>query len=86
VVLRAFTDIADKEGFDFTTNLNAYSTPVLFLYGSNNRSYGLSFAQKEAAFFPHASIAAIEGTGHEMIYFKWNLVHHIVLNYLHPLR
>ena len=85
VVLQAFIEIAESEGFDFTTNLSQYQTEVLFLYGGNNQSYGLEFAQKEAAFFPNASIAKIEDTGHEMIHFKWEAIHPIVLNYLNAL-
>ncbi len=85
VVLQAFTDISENEGFDFTANLNKFHTKVLFLYGENNKSYGLSFAQKEAAFFPNTEIIQIDDTGHEMIYFKWNSVYPVVLNYLNSL-
>ena len=62
-VLQKFVEIANKEGFDFTTNLKQYPTKVLFLYGENNRSYGLPFAQKEAAFFFKTEIAKIPNTG-----------------------
>lgn len=85
VVLQAFIDISENEGFDFTTNLDQYLSNVLFIYGENNRSYGLNFAQKEAAFFPNPEIVRIDDTGHEMIYFKWNLVHPVVLDYLNSL-
>lgn len=85
-VLNGFIAIAENDGFDFTTNLSEYSTKVLFLYGEQNKSYGLKFAQKEAAYFPHSEIAEVKGTGHEMIYFKWNTVHPLVLNYLNSLK
>lgn len=85
-VLNAFVEIAENDGFDFTTNLNQYKTKVLFLYGELNQSYGLSFAQKEAAYFPNSTIAEVKGTGHEMIYFKWENVHPIVLHYLNELK
>jgi proline iminopeptidase len=85
IVLQAFVDIAENEGFDFTTNLNQYQTNVLFIYGGKNKSYGLKFAQKEAAFFPNSDIVQIDDTGHEMIYFKWNSVHPVVLAYLNSL-
>jgi proline iminopeptidase len=85
-VLESFTDIAENDGFDFTTNLDQYKTKVLFLYGELNQSYGLSFAQKEAAYFPSSEIAEIKDTGHEMIYFKWENVHPVVLNYLNALK
>ncbi|GAA0877890.1 hypothetical protein GCM10009119_08580 [Algoriphagus jejuensis] len=85
VVLSAFVDISEKEGFDFTTNLEHYSKLTLFLYGENNQSYGRTFAEKEAAFFPKSSIAQIDNTGHEMIYFRWDLVYPVVLDYLNSL-
>lgn len=84
-VLQVFIDISENEGFDFTTNLNRFQANVLFIYGENNKSYGLSFAQKEAAFFSNAEIVQIDDTGHEMIYFKWNSVYPVVLNYLNSL-
>jgi proline iminopeptidase len=84
-VLQAFMDISENEGFDFTTNLSQYQTNVLFLYGENNKSYGLGFAEKEAAFFPNSNIVQVDDTGHEMIYFKWHSVHPIVLDYLNSL-
>ncbi|MBR9923078.1 MAG: alpha/beta hydrolase [Bacteroidetes bacterium] len=85
IVLQAFVDISEEEGFDFTTHLNEFQTRVLFLYGENNKSYGLSFAEKEAAFFPNSEIVQIEDTGHEMIYFKWHSVYPVVLDYLNAL-
>ena len=85
-VLNGFIDISENDGFDFTTNLSQYKTKVLFLYGEMNKSYGLNFAQKEAAFFPSSEIVEVKGTGHEMIYFKWNNVHPLVLNYLNSLK
>lgn len=85
VVLTALVEIGEEKGFDFTTNLDEYPHNVLFLYGENNKAYGLSFAQKEAAHFPHATIAQVDDTGHEMIYFGWDNVYPLVLNYLNSL-
>ncbi|MDX1907390.1 MAG: alpha/beta hydrolase [Bacteroidia bacterium] len=86
VSLAAMLDIAENEGFDFTTQLAAYPTKVLFIYGENNRSYGETFARKEASFFPAYELARIEDTGHEMIYFKWDKVLPVVLPYLNALK
>ena len=85
IVLQAFMDISENEGFDFTTNLHQFQSKVIFLYSENNKSYGLSFAQKEAAFFTHTQLTQIDDTGHEMIYFKWNLVYPVVLDYLNSM-
>ncbi|KAF2514575.1 alpha/beta hydrolase [Flavobacterium foetidum] len=85
-VLNGFVDISENEGFDFTTNLMKYDTKVLFLFGEMNKSYGYSFARKEAMYFRNAQIEEVKGTGHEMIYFKWENVHPIVLFYLNELK
>lgn len=86
VVLSSLGDISDKDGFDFTTNLNLFTTKVLFLYGELNTAYGLEFANKEAVYFANKQISKVNGTGHEMIYFKWNNVYPIVLPYLNSLK
>lgn len=86
VVLSSLGKIAEKDGYDFTTNLNQYTTKVLFLYGELNTAYGLEFAQKEAQYFPNKQITLINGTGHEMIYFKWNNVFPVALTYLNSLK
>jgi len=86
VVLNALLDIGEKQGFDFTTHLDQYNTKVLFLYSEYNTAYGLEFAQQEASHFPHSQITKINGTGHEMIYFKWVNVYPAALNYLNSLR
>ncbi len=85
-VLNGLLNISNKQGFDFTKNLNQFTPKVLFLYSEFNRAYGLSFAQKMAAYFSKNETAKIQGTGHEMIYFKWNNVYPIVLNYLNSLK
>ncbi|MFB9077805.1 alpha/beta hydrolase [Flavobacterium procerum] len=85
-VLDGFVSISENEGFDFTTNLMKYNTKVLFLFGEMNKSYGYSFARKEAMYFRNAQIEEVKGTGHEMIYFKWENVHPIVLFYLNELK
>lgn len=84
-VLYGLADYAEKEKFNFTTNLGQYNTKVLLLYGENNKSYGLSFAQKEAGYFKNSQVVKIENTGHEMFNFKWDKVYPIVLGYLNSL-
>jgi len=85
VSLYAMVDIADNEGFDFTTNLSSYTPKVLFIYGGNNLSYGQKFALKEARFFPNYELAEIKDTVHEMIYFKWEKVKAAILPYLNSM-
>lgn len=85
VTLNSLVDIGENEGFDFTTNLNQYQKNVLILYSEKNKAYDLSVAQKEANYFPIHQIEKIDGTGHEMIYFKWNNVYPKALAYLNSL-
>ncbi|MFT3912422.1 MAG: alpha/beta hydrolase [Ferruginibacter sp.] len=82
----ALFDIAEKDGFDFTTNLSQYSTKVLFLYSEHNKAHGLSTAEGEAKYFANHQITEITGTGHEMFWFKWNSVYPVVLNYFNSLK
>lgn len=85
VTLNSLVDIAENQGYDFTTNLNQYQKKVLILYSENNNAYDLSVAQNEANYFPIHQIEKIDGTGHEMIYFKWNNVYPKALAYLNSL-
>ena len=85
VTLNSLLEIAENDGFDFTTNLYQYQTKVLLLYSENNLAYGFTFAQREANYFPIHQIEKIDNTGHEMIYFKWNSVYPKVLEYLNSL-
>ncbi|MEZ4970437.1 MAG: alpha/beta hydrolase [Flavobacteriaceae bacterium] len=85
-ILAGLLDIGERDGYDFTTNLSQYTTNVLLLYSENNTSYGSQIAVEEASKFPNSQVAKINDTGHEMIYFKWNSVYPIVLNYLNSLK
>lgn len=85
VTLKSLFDVAENEGIDFVSNLNLYQTKVLILYSEKNEAYGLTVAQKIANYFPIDQIERIDGTGHEMIYFKWNNVYPKVLTYLNSL-
>jgi proline iminopeptidase len=79
-------DFADKNGLDITKNLNQFTPKVLFLYSENNKAYGLTSAENQAKFFQNKQISKVSGTGHEMIFFKWNTIYPIALNYLNSLK
>lgn len=84
-VFNSLVNIAEKDGYDFTTNLHQYQKKVLIIYSENNRAFGLSLAQKVANYFPIHQIERIDATGHEMIYFKWDSVYPKALVYLNSL-
>jgi proline iminopeptidase len=85
VSIARFMEIGEEDGFDFTTNLDQYQAHVLLLYSEDNKAYGKAFAQTEADYFPNATIAQVDDTGHEMLHFQWNNVHPLVLTYLNSL-
>ena len=85
-VLNGLLKLGKKDGFNFTGNLDQYHTKVLFLYSENNRAYGPSFANELAAAFVNVQVSEVKGTGHEMIWFKWDNVNALVLPYLNALR
>jgi proline iminopeptidase len=85
-MLKKLMQVGEKEGFNFRNNLSNYQTRILFLYSENNRAYGEAFARREALAFPHPQIVRINGTGHEMIWFKWESVYAHALPYLNSLR
>ena len=85
-VLSRLLELGKNEGFNFTGNLSQYTTKVLFLYSENNRAYGVEFANELASAFVNVQVSEVKGTGHEMIWFKWDNVNALVLPYLNALR
>lgn len=86
VLARELTSTGEKYGFDFTTNLQAYTTRVLFVYSELNRAYPHEWAVKVSAPFPSKEIVMIENSGHEMLYFGWADFYPKALNYLNELK
>lgn len=68
VVNRRLMDLADRYGFDWTTDLADYDRPVLFLRGELNEAMPLAHQQELAASYPNATILTIPDVGHEMIW------------------
>lgn len=71
VAFEKLIENAEKYGFDFTTNIKAFSPKVLFLYSENNKAYGLDWAQKVSAPYPNVQLDIVYHCGHEMLYFGW---------------
>jgi proline iminopeptidase len=68
VVSSALFDLADKNGFDFTTHLESYAHKVLFLRSDLDTAHTLESQQQMAAHYADAEIITMAGAGHEMIY------------------
>lgn len=86
VVFSETIDYAEDRGFDFTTNLDKFTPPILFLYSEKNKAYGLGWADKVAAPYPNSEIALIKGAGHEMIYFAWDNFYPLAVSYLNQMK
>jgi len=85
VVQIALFEIGEKDGFDFTTNLSQFTTPVVFMYSQMNRAYGPAHAQLVSSAYPNARLKLINGTGHEILWFGWEGYYPTVLEYLNEL-
>jgi proline iminopeptidase len=88
VVADAFTEIGEKEKPDFTTNLRAFTTKVLFVYSENNEAYGLPYAMKVSAAFSNVQLFEVKSAGHDLLAFQagWNNFYPVALNYLNSLK
>lgn len=87
VINRALFDLGEKEKPDFTTNLQQYTTPVLFCYSERNKAYGLAHAQKVSSAYPHVQLEMVKDAGHDFISSPegWNNFFPVALTYLNSL-
>jgi proline iminopeptidase len=62
----------DKGAFnyDFSTDLKAYPTPVLFIAGSLSEVLGPSLQQEQVKRYPSASLQVVDGAGHDVAWVK----------------
>ena len=56
--------------YDFTSNLSAFRTPVLFMAGSLSEVLGESLQQEQVLQYPSASLRVISGVGHDVAWVK----------------
>lgn len=68
VVNSALLALADRDGFDWTTDLGAFERKVLFLRSDLFTANPLEYQQELAAAYPNAEIVTIAGSGHELIW------------------
>ena len=60
-------ELAD-EGFDWTTNLAAYTSPVLFVGGDRNTAATVEQQRELASSYPNAELITVRDAGHHLIY------------------
>ena len=56
--------------YDFSTNLSAFTRPVLFVTGSWSEVLGASLQQQQVLRYPSASLAVVDGAGHDVAWVK----------------
>jgi proline iminopeptidase len=56
--------------YDFTGNLEAYRTPVLFIAGSLSEILGPSLQREQVLRYPSASLTVVNGAGHDVAWVK----------------
>jgi proline iminopeptidase len=86
VAAKALLEKAQKDGFNWTTNLHRFIPPVLFVYSELNRAYGLSHAQLVSGAFHRVRLERINGSGHRLIYSGWNQFYPLALTYFNQLK
>ena len=84
IVSRALFEIGESEEPNWTSNLNQFTTKVLFIYSERNKAYGLSYAQRVSSAYSNVQLERVNGEGHDMLSFEngWNQFLPLALTYL----
>lgn len=69
-ILEDGRDSTGRFTYDFTTNLSAYTTSVLFIAGSQSEVLGESFQRQQIGRYPLASLQVVAGAGHDVAWVK----------------
>ncbi len=72
--------------YDFTTNLTAYTTPVLFIAGSWSEVLGESLQQEQVLRYRSASLQVVADAGHDVAWVKAAEVLTLTRTYLDALK
>lgn len=80
-------EMGEKVKPDWTTNLQAYSAKVLFIYSQNNKAYGQAWAKHVSSAFKNVELFEVLNVGHNMFSFQtgWNNSFQKMLGYLKSL-
>ena len=73
---------AGRFDYDFTTNLDAFTTPVLFIAGAWSEVLGASLQQEQIERYPSATLAVVTGAGHDVAWIRTLEVLTHIRNYL----
>lgn len=68
--------------FDFTTDLNRYTTKVFFGYSELNSAYGKTHAEQVSSAYPNVKLIEFKDIGHSIPYLGWEAYYAEALVYL----
>ena len=81
-IMESAQNASGRFTYDFTTHLAAYTTPVLFVAGAMSEVLGPSLQVKQVLRFPSATLATVNGAGHDVAWVKTSEVVSLVHGYL----
>ena len=61
-------EVGEKHSPDFSSGIDRYKKPVLFLYSGQNKAYPDDWAHGLAGVFYSRQLVKIDGTGHDGIF------------------
>ena len=77
--------INNPEQMNFTNNLSAYNTKVLFAYSELNIAYGRDHAELVSSEYSNVALIEIPGCGHEIPQFGWTNFYPNIQSYLNEI-
>ncbi len=88
VINKRLFDLGNEQQPDWSSNLSAYKTKVLFIYSERNKAYGRTYAEHVSSAYPSVQLVRIDDAGHDMLTFPsgWNNFYPVALNYLNELK
>ena len=72
--------------YDFTTKLDAFTTPVLFIAGSMSEVLGEPLQREQVKQYPSATLTVVPGVGHDVAWIRTADVLTHITTYLNSLR
>ena len=79
-------DANGNYSYDFTANLSAFTTPVLFIAGAWSEVLGESLQQEQVLQYPSASLEVVNDAGHDVAWVKTADVLTLIRSYLDALK
>lgn len=70
VINTAFFEIGEDHQPDFSSGIDGFGKPVLFLYSSQNKAYTDAWATRISASYPSVVLRKVNGVGHGGIFYE----------------